>query len=125
MRLLPAAFPGAFDNSRRSSAELLELTFDPLLHIAPAVPEVLTHPKPRRALASVPPLVQGGRRHAEVVGEFLDAQQPLELFHTEIVGGDAFKTIADPLSKTLSNTLSAASSAPACGRIGNTIGEPN
>jgi hypothetical protein len=102
-----------------------ELAVDPPFDVAPAVPDVLADPEPPRALPPVPPLIQGGRRHPEVPGEFLDAQQPLELFHAKIVGGDAFKTIADPLSKTLSNSLSAAISAPAWGRIGNTIGHPN
>jgi hypothetical protein len=33
------------------------------------------------AFVSVSPCVDGGDRHSEVVGEFLDREKPIEMFH--------------------------------------------
>jgi len=52
----------------RSLADILELAFDPLLDITPPVAEVPPYPEAGRSLSPMPPLVEGGHRHSEVIG---------------------------------------------------------
>jgi len=65
----------------------LNLLFDPVLDIRPSVSDVATDPEPRWSFPLIPPLVEGGNRHAEIVGELLDGEEPVPLFHTVDHGG--------------------------------------
>jgi len=55
--------------------------FDPLFDVAPPEAEVFTDPKPQWPFASVAPCIDGGHRHTEIVGEFLDGEEPFVVFH--------------------------------------------
>ena len=50
---------------------------DPRLDIPRPVPEVFADPKPWWTFMSVAPGVDGGDRHTEVLGEFLDGEQSI------------------------------------------------
>jgi len=49
----------------------------------------------------MPPLVEGGHRHSEIVGEFFDGEQPVEGFHGRILQPDPFSRMSFGLSVTL------------------------
>ncbi len=53
----------------RSSAGVLELVFDPLDDVRPPVSQMPADAEAWRSFSSIPPLVQGGHRDSEVVGE--------------------------------------------------------
>jgi hypothetical protein len=49
----------------------------------------------------MPPLVEGGHRHSEIVGEFFDREQPFSGFHDRILLPDPFSRMSFGLSVTL------------------------
>ena len=49
----------------------------------------------------MPPLVEGGDGHSEIVGEFFDGEQPVEGFHGRILQPDPFSRMSFGLSVTL------------------------
>jgi len=65
----------------RSPADILELVLDPLLDVAPAIADMSAYSEAWRSLTSIPPLVEGGYRHSEVIGELLDGGEPVLVFH--------------------------------------------
>jgi hypothetical protein len=46
----------------------------------------------------MPPLVEGGHWHSEIVGEFFDGEQPIEGFHGRILQPDPFSRMSFGLS---------------------------
>jgi len=59
----------------------LALLRDPLLDVAPPEADMATDAKSGWTFVSVSPCVDGGDRHSQVVGEFLDCEKPIEMFH--------------------------------------------
>ena len=59
----------------------LALLGDPLLDVAPPEADVSTDAESGWTFVSVSPCVDGGDGHSQVVGEFLDREKPIELFH--------------------------------------------
>ena len=49
----------------------------------------------------MPPLVESGDGHSEIVGEFFDGEQPVEGFHGRILQPDPFSRMSFGLSVTL------------------------
>lgn len=70
----------------RSTVGVLELLFDPLFDVGPPVAEVFADPESGWPFPAVPPLVEGGDRYAQVVGEFPHVDQPVLTVHTAICG---------------------------------------
>jgi len=58
----------------RSPADGLELVFDPRFHVGRSVADMPADTEAGWSFPPIPPLVQGGHRHSEIVGE---------VFHTE------------------------------------------
>lgn len=85
----------------RSRARVLELTLDPVLDVLPSVADVSSDPEPWRSFSPVPPLVEGGHRHSQVVGEILHAEKAIGSFHVDILRVDAFIPVAETMSSTL------------------------
>jgi hypothetical protein len=56
---------------------VLEFALYPLVDVAGSVAEVFADPKPWWTFMSVAPGVDGGHRHTEVLGEFLDGEQSI------------------------------------------------
>jgi len=50
----------------------VELVFNPPLNVAPSVADISSDAKAGRTLAPIPPLVEGGHRHTEIVGELIN-----------------------------------------------------
>ncbi len=65
----------------RSAGEIVELVFDPLCDVGPPVADVSAYSESWWSLSSVSPLVEGGYRDSEIVGEFLDGEEPVVVFH--------------------------------------------
>ena len=63
-------------------AHLLELLLDPGLNFAPSVPEVSPDAETWWPFPAVPPLIERGDRHSEIVGELLDSEESVHVFHT-------------------------------------------
>jgi hypothetical protein len=61
--------------------------FDPLFDVAPPEAEVFTDPKPQWPFASIAPCIDSGHRHTEIVGEFLDGDKPVVVFHAVMMVG--------------------------------------
>jgi hypothetical protein len=59
----------------------LQLLFDPFVDITPPVADMSAHSETGRSFSAVAPLVEGGDRDAEVLGELLDGEEPSPLFH--------------------------------------------
>ena len=59
----------------------LALLRDPLLDVAPPEADMSSDAKPGWAFVSVSPCVDGGDGHSQVIGEFLDREKPIEVFH--------------------------------------------
>ena len=74
---------------------------DPVLDVLPSVADVSSDTEPRRSFSPVPPLVEGGHRHPQVVGEILHTEEAVGSFHDGILRVDAFIPIAESLSSTL------------------------
>lgn len=55
--------------------------FDPLLHVAPPVTDMSAHSETGRPFSAVAPLVEGGDGDAEVLGELLDSDELVPVFH--------------------------------------------
>jgi hypothetical protein len=58
----------------RSPTDILKLAFDPLHDIGPSVADMPTDTEAGWSLSPIPPLVQGGHRHSEIVGEVFHAE---------------------------------------------------
>jgi hypothetical protein len=68
---------------------MLELLLNPFVDVGTPVSDMSTDPESGWPLSSVPPLVQGPDRHAQVLGELLDGH---ELF----VGCHGLTFVLDP-----------------------------
>ena len=86
---------------RRSPVYILELVFDPFFYVGLSVSEMSAYSEAWWALSSVSPLVKRARRHPEIVGEFLDGQQPFLGFHGRTLQPDPFSRMSFGLSVTL------------------------
>ena len=87
----------------RNGADILHPPCDPLFHIPEPIPEVSACFEAGRALTAVPPCVEGGYRHVQVIGELFDCQQLVELNHGRIMDADPFNPMSshDQSSTTL------------------------
>ena len=77
-----------------SVGNVVELVFDPFLYVGLSVSEMSAYSEAWWPLSPVPPLVEGGSRHAEVFGEVLDGQQPFSGFHGRILWSHPFNRIS-------------------------------
>ena len=59
----------------------MELMFDPFLDVAPPVADMPTDSKARWSFSSIPPLVERGSRHIEIVGELFHRDEPVLALH--------------------------------------------
>jgi hypothetical protein len=64
---------------------LCDAVFDPALNIVPSEAQVLPDSEAGRALSAVAPCVDGGDGDLEVVGEFLNGEQPIHGFDGRII----------------------------------------
>jgi hypothetical protein len=61
--------------------DIVELVFNPLCDVGPPVADVSAYSEAWWSLSSVSPLVEGGYRDSEIVGEFFDGGEPGVVFH--------------------------------------------
>ena len=83
------------------TAAVFELCGDPPLDVGEPVAEVASGPEPWGALPAMPPRVDGGDRHTQVVGEFCGGEQTVELVQGRIRDGDPVSRVSGALSETL------------------------
>lgn len=57
------------------------MVVEPLLDVTPPEANVSADAESGWTLVSVSPCVDGGDRHSQVVGEFLDGEKAIEVFH--------------------------------------------
>ena len=92
-RLFPTRHPPLSVWISFNAASRFDSLLDPLLYVAPPVTEMTPDSKRRRPLLSVSPRVERLHRHLEVSGKFLDANQPILVFHGSIVPGHPVKRV--------------------------------
>ena len=78
----------------RNGVDILHPPSDPLFHIPEPIPEVSACFEAGWALTAVPPCVEGGYRHVQVIGELFDCQQLVELNHGRIMDADPFNPMS-------------------------------
>ena len=84
-----------------SPADILEPAVDPRFHVGPSVADIPTDSEPRWSFSPIPPGVDRGDGHSKIVDEFFDGEQPVERFHSRILGSDPFNRMSFTLSVTL------------------------
>ena len=77
---------------------VLDLAFDPLGDVAQLVADVPSHAEPARSFSAIPPLVERGCRHPEILGEILHGEEAIGEFHSRILLPDPLIRVSATLS---------------------------
>ena len=82
-----------------SLARLLDLVFDPVGDVARLVANMSSHAEPTGSFSAIPPLVERGCRHTEILGEVFHGEKAIGEFHCRIL-------LPDPVTRVFVTLLS-------------------